>query len=205
MIFHRLVTIIGVVAILLFIFENISSHVLSDEHRKCIEELHHEVNADKLRNMNLSHFDKVNEDLHVETWEKRMEYGTFGAAMEWQRRFYYSVANNSCINTICEIGFNAGNSALIWLMANPRARVIMFDTMTHAYSWTAMKFIRELKELNASHSDRFEIFEGDSRETVKAFHEKYPNVKCDLLSIDGGHDYDIAVADIGIDLLFIRC
>ena len=44
-------------------------------------------------------------------------------------RVYLAIASMGpdCVRTICEIGFNAGHSAAMWLFAAPTAHVYMFD------------------------------------------------------------------------------
>jgi hypothetical protein len=44
------------------------------------------------------------------------------AAVRTQLDFYYRVASGPGIRTVCEIGFNAGHSAALWLSASPSIR-----------------------------------------------------------------------------------
>ena len=138
-------------------------------------------------------FDKLSYELYVETWEKKMEGGSYQDGMTAERLFYYSIARNPCIKTICEIGFNTGHSALLWLIANPNATIVEFDLFVHPYSTLGENFIRSNLALNSS---RLSIHKGDSKIVVKDFYERNPNFKCDLLSVDGSHDYADAVEDV---------
>ena len=47
---------------------------------------------------------------------------------------YIEMAQDESVHTICETGFNAGHSSLIWLLANPTAKVYSFDLGEHDYS-----------------------------------------------------------------------
>ena len=53
---------------------------------------------------------------------EKVEGGSYENVLEAQRKVHYSIARNSCVRTICEIGFNTGHSAM--LEANPTAHVI---------------------------------------------------------------------------------
>jgi len=41
-----------------------------------------------------------------------------------------------------------------------------------------------------------QLIKGSSLDTVPQFHRQNPGFRCDLLSIDGGHTYDIAIRDL---------
>lgn len=69
----------------------------------------------------------------------------------------------------------------------------MFDLYGHEYSRSADDFLRNQTELNTA---RLSIVKGDSTETVVSYVAAHPGFKCDLLSVDGGHSYDIAKRDI---------
>ena len=47
------------------------------------------------------------------------------------------------IQNICEIGFNAGHSALNWLSSHPTAHVTAFDLGQHQYSAHAVNFLSQ--------------------------------------------------------------
>lgn len=143
--------------------------------------------------INMTKFDMLSHELYSETWEKKMEGGSYQGGMEIERLLYYSVARNKCIKTICEIGFNTGHSALLWLLANPTATIVEFDLFRYPYNFLGEKFLFDHHELNAS---RMSIHKGDSKIEVNAFFQKNPNFKCDLLSVDGSHDYGDALEDV---------
>jgi hypothetical protein len=114
--------------------------------------------------------------------------------MNLERKVYRFIAKQyPCVKSICEIGFNAGHSTLAWLSSNPNATVTMFDLWQHEYSPKGEEFIRSQTILTP---DRMKIIKGSSLDTVKQFHRDNPQFKCNVISIDGGHDYKIAVQDV---------
>lgn len=118
-----------------------------------------------------------------------------GSSIDFEQEMllYTQMAQNPCVKTICEIGFNAGYSALLWLTANPNATVVMFDLFEHAVSPLGEAFLRSQADLRPN---RLTIVKGDSTKTIPQFHSTHPGFHCDLLSVDGGHTYEIASADI---------
>jgi predicted O-methyltransferase YrrM len=90
---------------------------------------------------------------------------------------------------ILEIGFNAGHSAHTFL-SHSLAHVTSFDlnirgSVVHGKQYIDQKF-----------PGRHTLILGDSTVTIPAFSEANPTRTFDLIFIDGGHTYDIAIADI---------
>ena len=96
---------------------------------------------------------------------------------------------SSTVRTICETGFNAGHSTLLWLMANKHANVFSFDLGEHDYSRHIAKYLANRFD------NRLHVTWGDSRKTLPKFREQHPDVKCDVVIIDGGHTIQIANSD----------
>lgn len=92
--------------------------------------------------------------------------------------------------SIAEIGFNAGCSSYALLKYAPEAAVVSFDLGEHASVAVNKKLID--REFPGRHT----LVTGDSRETVPAFAANHPDARFDLVFIDGGHEYDVAHADI---------
>lgn len=109
-------------------------------------------------------------------------------------RFYHKRYNLFALarksKYIMEIGFNAGHSCLLMLIANPSCKIQCFDIGWHPYTQPCFEYLR------SCFPERIEIVYGDSTKTVATFHQEHPGTKFDLLHIDGGHDEDILVADL---------
>jgi hypothetical protein len=117
-----------------------------------------------------------------------------------ERQVYVTVARLPHVKRICEIGFNAGHSASLWLLANPTAEVVVFDLWMHWHCEVAMDFLREAKfivngEVLQNVSQRLTFVRGSSLRTVWQWLADNPDKKCDVLSVDGRHDMDWADAD----------
>lgn len=90
--------------------------------------------------------------------------------------------------SVLEIGFNAGHSAALMLIASPQAEVVFFDLNFHKYTDPCFNF---LKEKGYS----VEIFYGDSRESLPIYIENNKNKKFDLIHVDGSHELQYASVD----------
>ncbi|MDN3506135.1 MAG: class I SAM-dependent methyltransferase [Simkaniaceae bacterium] len=100
------------------------------------------------------------------------------------------VRDNPSINNIAEIGFNAGHSSEIFLLANLDVTVLSFDLGVHNSVQIAKKHIDDV------YSGRHSLILGNSLVTVPHFHKANRNQKFDLIFIDGGHTYEVAIGDI---------
>lgn len=94
--------------------------------------------------------------------------------------------DNTNIKTAMEIGFNAGHSAEIFLDTNLSLHLTSFDLGAHDYVTVAKEYI------DKTYPSRHTLILGDSTQTIPA----YKQTTYDLIFIDGGHDYDIAKADL---------
>jgi len=90
--------------------------------------------------------------------------------------------------TVCETGFNAGQSALLWLLAG--ARVVSFDLALHPYVEPAHLF------LQARFPGMLELVKGDSRDTISKYANAHPEMRCDIVHVDGGHNNDLPLSDL---------
>lgn len=94
------------------------------------------------------------------------------------------------VKHIMEIGFNAGHSANTFLNANPFADVVSFDLGCHPYVNFAKQYI------DMTYEGRHQLILGDSQKTLVEYGNTNPNKTFDLIFIDGGHEYDIALNDM---------
>ena len=86
--------------------------------------------------------------------------------------------------TVCEIGFNAGLSALLLLEAVPDATVFSFDLGDMPWSRRADSL------LQAAYGERFPgVIFGDSAKTLPAHARQSGGFRCDIIFIDGSKSY----------------
>ncbi len=102
---------------------------------------------------------------------------------------YHMLVQALFVETVCETGFNAGHSTLMWLTTNPKARVYSFDIGSHEYSRPMAQYLAE------EFPGRLHVTWGDSTVTLPAFRKAHPEVTCDFLIIDGGHSHEVCQSD----------
>ena len=99
------------------------------------------------------------------------------------------LTTNSHIN-VMEIGFNAGHSADVFLKNNPTLTLTSFDLGCHDY-------VRHGKEyIDITYPNRHTLILGDSTVTVPNYIADNQGKTFDVIFIDGGHDYEVAKADL---------
>ncbi|OMC19298.1 hypothetical protein A5736_13305 [Mycobacterium sp. SP-6446] len=91
---------------------------------------------------------------------------------------------------VAEIGFNVGYSSYAMLAASPDLTVVSFDLGNHGSTRAAKQLI------DKNFPGRHTLICGDSRETVPEYAKRHPGLRFDLVFIDGGHDYEVAKADL---------
>ena len=105
---------------------------------------------------------------------------------------------------VCEVGFNAGHSALSWLLARPDSRVLSVDVGNLAPStnasdtWLKLYSRHAADHLYERFPGRFALVLGDSTAAVPALSGMLWNAgsrPCDVIFLDGGHDEDVLRAD----------
>ena len=93
--------------------------------------------------------------------------------------------------SILEIGFNAGHSSELFLKYS-NAYIVSFDIGDHFDEY--LKYGKAF--LNQKYPSRHTLVFGDSTKTIPRFSNNHKEAKFDLIFIDGGHDYEVANADI---------
>lgn len=95
------------------------------------------------------------------------------------------------IQKVAEIGFNAGHSAEHFFNQCPSLKLFAaFDLNRFPCTKHAAEFFYE------KYPDRFVFIPGDSLISVPEMHRKFPNIKFDLIYIDGCHIFEWALGDI---------
>lgn len=92
-------------------------------------------------------------------------------------------------NDILEIGFNAGHSSLLFLIANPNCKIHVFDICEHLYTRPCFQYINE------NFGERMTLYSGSSTETLSYFINSDKRKSFDIFHIDGSHRTDIANID----------
>lgn len=113
---------------------------------------------------------------------------TTGDFMKSKMINVYNLAQE-CKGDVLEIGFNAGNSALIFLMANPTLKFHAVDLMRHLYVKPCVEY------LNRNFNNRVILHEGDSLKVVPGL-DKSLKDNIDIYHIDGWHAEEGIKADM---------
>jgi len=108
-------------------------------------------------------------------------------ALIYKQLNHFSLGLNA--SNIMEIGFNAGHSSLLYLLANPNSKLTIFDICEHKYTLPCFKYLQSV------FPNRLKIFPGDSTKTIPKFINNNPNTKFDVIHIDGAHFGDIPNKD----------
>jgi len=96
-------------------------------------------------------------------------------------------------SVVCEVGFNAGHSAIMWLEGTD-LRLVSFDLMVQRHSQVSKAFV-----LSRYGDQRVHLITGSSLATFAAYADAVnagcaPG--CDIVSIDGLHTYSGALHDL---------
>jgi hypothetical protein len=91
-------------------------------------------------------------------------------------------------SSILEIGLNAGHSALIMLLANNDTKFITFDICYHQYVMPCFEILNK-------HFPQIKLCYGDSYFNLPIYIKENPNIKFDLIHIDGSHEPEIVNSD----------
>ena len=94
-----------------------------------------------------------------------------------------------CDKAVLEIGFNAGNSALLFLTANPNIKFYAVDIMLHSYVKLCVEY------LNSIFNNRIILLEGSSLDVLPKLDRNIGN-EISLYHIDGWHVLEGIQADL---------
>ena len=117
-----------------------------------------------------------------------------GATLEYTPEFKNKQKNlYACgkhATRILEIGFNAGHSSLLFLLANDTSKLTVFDINIHKYTRPCLEYLQSL------FPGRIEFFAGDSMKTVPEYHTAHPDARFDLIHVDGSHEREYVLGDM---------
>jgi predicted O-methyltransferase YrrM len=125
------------------------------------------------------------EDLEGNIWSKHTQKVPDGILLSKQKNIVW-LAQQVQGGSVLEIGFNAGFSSLLFLLANPKIRMTAIDLGDHEYAKKCAETIQK------DFGDRLTITFGDSRKVLPEF-SKGP---FECIHIDGGHSEDVATSDL---------
>jgi len=112
-----------------------------------------------------------------------------GGASVAEADYLQRLAQTSGALAIAEIGFNIGFSSIAFLEAAPDTTVVSFELDRRHAVMMAKEFV------DTRYPGRHELVIGDSRTTVPQYAEA-DGGRFDLVFVDGGHEYEIAAADV---------
>jgi predicted O-methyltransferase YrrM len=113
-----------------------------------------------------------------------------------QATYYYDWIRSALggnVKHVCEIGMNGGHSAVIFLAGlagREGVRLTMWDLLMWDYSDTAAGYVEKL------YPGKMTVVPGNSRRKVPEWTKDHLDDLCDVFSVDGGHRYFEARADI---------
>lgn len=90
---------------------------------------------------------------------------------------------------VMEIGFNAGHSALLFLLSNKNINMYCFDICIHSYTIPCFEY------LSSIFPGRLHLIGGSSIEKLPEFYKYNSDVRFDIIHIDGNHDVHFANCD----------
>lgn len=104
------------------------------------------------------------------------------------------------VGRICEVGFNAGHSALASLTSAPQGTsIISFDLFSKSYTRPCADFLQDV------FPGRLQLIAGPSNETILKFASTNLFApRCDVVFIDGGHEEHEASSDLLLMSLLSR-
>lgn len=112
-----------------------------------------------------------------------------GGASVAEATYLQELTRSSNAMDIAEVGFNVGFSSIAFLDASPHTRVVSFELDRRRAVELAKEFIDE------RYPGRHELVIGNSVDTVPGYAQENAG-RFDLVFVDGGHEYEIASADV---------
>ena len=100
--------------------------------------------------------------------------------------------------TVCETGFGAGHSSMLWIsLSMGDAKVLPHPIHIHTFDHGLSKYsIPAHDYIDERWPDNLYLYLGDSYVTVPQMADYYPEARCDVVYIDGSLTYDTVSADL---------
>lgn len=124
------------------------------------------------------------------TWQA-LPKATEGHITEEALFAFEDIFSRYTINSVFEIGFNAGHSAAVWLEMNPKLNLYSIDIGRHDYTEEGVRVISE------RYKNRFVYNKMNSSNFRSSINK---NLDVDLIFIDGAHSPDMVKNDIELGL-----
>ena len=113
-----------------------------------------------------------------------MNFNVYLPGLKYRNNLYIASLGHKYL---LEIGFYAGHSCLVMLLANPESIIYVFDICEHSYMKPCLEYLH-----SKFGTHRIIFYEGNSLDTVP--NTIFPN-KPSLFHIDGCHLFDVAIQD----------
>lgn len=99
---------------------------------------------------------------------------------------------------VCETGFGAGHSALLWIaLSVGPAAVLPVSVAVHSFDHGLSKHIVPAHDyIDERWPDNLFLYLGDSYVTVPQMGDYYPEVACDVVYVDGAMTNETVTADL---------
>ena len=110
----------------------------------------------------------------------------------------FSVGKIETNKNIFEIGFNAGHSALLFLLAHPTSKIHCFDKCEHRYTKPCFEY------LSRHFPGRLELIIGQSLEQLPIYKKLHPELIADVVHIDGDNELSNCNGDFFHCLCFVN-
>jgi predicted O-methyltransferase YrrM len=109
--------------------------------------------------------------------------------------------NNRQGSKICEIGFNAGHSAALFMIHAQQAEFTFFDLGEHKYTKPCYEYLRQKFPETQS-----KMIVGDSRLSLPLWMQSCREQlgTFDVVHVDGGHSESCAVSDLAAAIMLVR-
>ena len=100
--------------------------------------------------------------------------------------------------TVCETGFGAGHSALLWIsLSTGAAKVLPHPIAIHTFDHGLAKYTIPAHDyIDERWPEALYLYLGDSYVTVPQMGDYYPDTRCDVIYVDGSPTFDTVAADI---------